>query len=65
MKQLIKNYLHIVLSNFKPYRKKIGGTWYKLYLNGTETGHAAGITFWTQEPDKEVDYAILDEENYL
>lgn len=42
------------LSEFKWYRKRIGGTWYKVYDRTSDFGLAGDTHGWTQEmPDQE------------
>lgn len=62
MRNIFKEYVHFVRSDYKSYRKKIGGKWYKIREHDV-SGFAGGITYWTQsEPDPECDTEIETED---
>lgn len=39
--------IHSILANFKWYRKKKGGKWYKVYLLDSGAGIQGAIEYWT------------------
>jgi len=53
--KLFFSFFNDFLADFHWYRKKRGGTWYKVLDNEGAGGFEASIEFWTREPgDKEV-----------
>lgn len=50
-----------ILSNFKWYRKRIGGIWYKTYDPASDFGLASDTYNWTQTP---AFHEIIDVEKY-
>lgn len=60
---MILQFLAPVLGEFKWYRKKVGGTWYKVYDFNSDLGMAGDTVHWTDEkPVPEVE--ILEQEDY-
>jgi hypothetical protein len=55
-------YFECILSNFKWYRKKKGGTWYKIYDGSSDFGLAGDTYSWVQKPLGNV--TILKQEQY-
>lgn len=50
---MILLFLKPFLSDFKWYRKQIGGTWYKVYDPASDFGLAGDTHSWTQEETDE------------
>lgn len=61
MKKLIASFL----ADFKWYRKRQGGKWYKVFHNCIEGGFQSPITCWTQNPELYSDTEIIKEEKWL
>lgn len=62
-----RSLLHFVRSEFKSYRKKVGGTWYRVIdEKSTGGGHAGPYTTWTQvKPDEDQDGIFVDFTEYF
>lgn len=58
MKALIRS----LLANFKWYRKRKGGVWYKVYDPHSVTGMSGYMDYWKQEPPD--DWPVIDVERY-
>lgn len=59
---LFNFYWHSIFSDFKWYRKKIGGTWY-LIRELDVSGIASGSEYWDQKkPETMFDFIIGTEE---
>jgi hypothetical protein len=63
MKRIIEAYLFSVLSNFKCYRKRIAGKWYKI-RQPEAGGLAAGTESWVQDLPVADVYTIIKKEEY-
>jgi hypothetical protein len=56
-------YINSIFANFKWYRRKQGGTWYKVIDTASASGFAGAIRYWTREAPVG-DLVLLVEENY-
>lgn len=63
MKKAINWYLDSILSNFKRYRKKIGGKWYKI-RDYDVSGFSVPGEYWVRDLPGDDYYDIIEEENY-
>lgn len=63
MKKAFNFCIYCTLSNFKRYRKKKGGKWYKI-RDDEVSGFSAPGEYWVQELPGDSQYDIIDEENY-
>lgn len=63
MKNPIKTTICIILSDFRWYRKKIGGKWYKI-RHFEVSGFAAPGEIWVQELPSDNEYTLLGGEDY-
>jgi hypothetical protein len=61
MKQFFSTGWQSLLSNFKFYRKQMGGTWYKVADYHGAAGFGGEIIFWTRSPE---DCSIIEKEQY-
>lgn len=56
-------YIANILANFKWYRRKQGGTWYKVIDIASVTGFAGPVAYWTRDAPVG-DLVLVVEENY-
>lgn len=63
MKKALQRYFDFLLSNFKIYRRKKGGVWYKVRELDV-SGIAAGSDYWTQKAEDPKWTTQLAKEDY-
>jgi hypothetical protein len=63
MKKLFGSIFYAFLSNYKWYRKKKGGKWYKIQEDDV-SGFAAPGELWAQALPADYQFRLLKEENY-
>jgi hypothetical protein len=56
-------YIDNILANFKWYRRKQSGTWYKVIDTASASGFAGHVEYWTRE-EPVGDLELVEEENY-
>ena len=61
--KIFKQYLHFILSDYKWYRKKKGGTWYKI-VEKDVSGFGAPSEYWDQKKPKTRHDIIIGKEEY-
>jgi len=66
MKKLLAIIFRPLLKDFRCYRKRIGGTWYRIRNGSGQAGFAGPMEYWQQEqPADDRDLSVIQTENYI